>query len=82
MAHDVSREELTEAFNRAIDQQGAAESAHAEAMSGDAKTFFCDNWPMIKEVLRMLGQKIGGIGGIAVKGLLAAGDHMHTKTCR
>ena len=84
MAEDAAGDDLAKAFNDAIAAETASvgtQSVSAAAMPDDAKRFFCANWPMIKQVLQFLGDKIGGIGGLAVKGLIAAGDILHGKIC-
>jgi hypothetical protein len=84
MAQAVSRGELLQAFNDAVETDvgaSAAEAITAEGLPGDAKQFFCQNWPMIKQVLQFIGDQVGGIVKIAIRGIVAAGDLLHGRVC-
>lgn len=80
MADDFTRAELLNVFDEAIAPK-AGFATETAAFAPDPKKFFCENWPMIKEVLKFLGDKLGGLPGLAVKGLIAVGDVLHGKIC-
>lgn len=85
MAEDVTREELTQAFDAAVDsgsQTASSESTAAAAMPDDLKAFFCEHWPRIKQVLQFIGDRLGGIARTVVKGIISAGDLLHRVICR
>jgi hypothetical protein len=86
MAEAVTRAELLNAFDTAVDPQAEFRASdvaalNVSAFSGSAKDFFCANWEMIKQVLTFLGDTLGGLPKLAIKGLIAAGDILHSKIC-
>lgn len=53
-----------------------------EALDFDkVRDFFCEHWPMVKQVLQFLGDNIGGIVRWAIRAVIAAGDYLHGKIC-
>jgi hypothetical protein len=84
MADQVTRQELAQAFDDAINAQvnvASGESLVAASLPDDAKALFCKDWGTIKLLLQFIGSSLGGIPGLAVKGLIAAGDLLHGRIC-
>lgn len=67
-----------QAVARTLFEEGTTERALDVS---DIKQFFCENWEMIKKVLKFLADSIGGPLGWAARALIAAGDFLHGRIC-
>lgn len=62
------------------DDAGQVEAA-AAIPPADIKAFFCQNWPMVKQVLQVIADQVGGPVPWFARALIAAGDVMHGRIC-
>jgi hypothetical protein len=53
----------------------------AQALTGDARQIFCQNWDVVKKVLGFLKPYLPAPIGWVIAGLITAGDILHGKIC-
>lgn len=77
---EPTRAELLKAFDDAVTPHTEV-ALETLSLGIDPQQFFCEHWDEIKPVLKWIADKIGGIPAVVIKGVIAAGDFLHSQVC-